>query len=1065
MDELKSLTPLDLKRDFTPENLSKLLEPLRTGEEETVGLSTFHYRKDRSCYPVELQLRTGFFNASPAYLATALDVTNRSITQEHLTKTLDDLAKLNRYETVINIVTQAVHKSIDLHTVMENSVEALSRNMDAVNNICIYLREGSEAVMQSHRGYPDWFVERVKRIPFPKGFTWKTIIDGKMIYVPVTENDTVMGPAGWELGTKSYLSIPLKSQDKTVGTININSDIKYAFGSDELRVLEIVSRQIEIAIDNARYADSLLLSEKALGEKVRQLSKKEKYEKIINTVTRSIHSTVNLKDVMENAVKTMGENIDNADMVQIHMVEGDFAVLQSYRGVPDSLMNVVQSIPYPKGLTWKTILEGKTLFVPDTDFDTAIGPAGKEAGIKSYVAMPIKLGDETIGSIGINSLNKNVFFEDELNLLEIIKEQMETAILNAKHVEALIMSEERYQTLTEVTPIGIFRSDTEGKGVYVNNKLCEITGITKAEAFSDGWIDRLHPDDRDYVASRWIEAVRARQEFKEEYRFINREGSSVWVIAQAQEELGPQGEFKGYVGTLTDITDRKHSEEKIRFQASLLDQVRNAVIATDLEGKILYWNKFAEEIYQWTGDEVSGMHIFDAIIPKGTEELAMSIMNSTTESGHWEGDVVPKRKDGTTFPAHLILSVIRDERGKVIGRVGVVADITEKKMFEERLLRAQRLESIGILAGGIAHDLNNILQPIMMSVHLLKPGISGEKYERILNVVESSAERGADLIRQVLSFARGMESTRQILNTKYLISDVLKIMKETFPKSIEIKTYTDGDIRNIMGDFTQLHQVLLNICVNARDAMPGGGELVISTRNITLDEETVKTYYDTGPGDYVEIAISDTGSGIPPDVMDKIFDPFFTTKEQDKGTGLGLSTAYGIVKEHAGHIHAESETGRGTKFMVYLPAVPVKAQQESSTYESINLAAGTGETVLVVDDEPAVLDITRAMLEEFGYRVLTANNGHEALDVISDRKKRIDAAIVDMMMPVIGGKTVIRSLKKKRPSLKIISVSGYRKEHELIDVDENLLDAFLNKPFNAETLLRTLDTVLHKKSR
>jgi putative methionine-R-sulfoxide reductase with GAF domain len=189
-----------------------------------------------------------------------------------------------------------------------------------------------------------------------------------------------MGPAGWELGTKSYLSIPLKSQDKTVGTININSDIKYAFGSDELRVLEIVSRQIEIAINNARYADSLVLSEKAFGEKVRQLSKKEKYEKIIITVTRSIHSTVNLKDVMENAVKTMGENIDNADMVQIHMVEGDFAVLQSYRGVPDSLMNVVQSISYPKGLTWKTILEGKTLFVPDTDFDTAIGPRERKPG-------------------------------------------------------------------------------------------------------------------------------------------------------------------------------------------------------------------------------------------------------------------------------------------------------------------------------------------------------------------------------------------------------------------------------------------------------------------------------------------------------------------------------------------------------------------------------------------------------------------------------------------------------------------------------------------------------------
>ena len=427
-------------------------------------------------------------------------------------------------------------------------------------------------------------------------------------------------------------------------------------------------------------------------------------------------------------------------------------------------------------------------------------------------------------------------------------------------------------------------------------------------------------------------------------------------------------------------------------------------------------------------------------------------MKSAASPGHWEGDLVAKRKDGTTFPVYLVLSVIKDERGKVIGHVGVGADITDRKMLEGRLLRAQRLESIGTLAGGIAHDLNNILQPILLSVQLLKPGISGKKYERILNVVESSAERGADLIKQVLSFARGAESAKQTLNIKYLISDVLKIMKETFPKSIMIKTYSDREIRNIKGDFTQLHQVMLNICVNARDSMPAGGELVISTRNIRTDGYGTKTYYDIEPGEYVQITITDTGSGIPADVIDKIFDPFFTTKDVDKGTGLGLSTAYGIIKDHGGYIHVESEAGKGTKFIVYLPAIPIKTEQESKSDEDINVAAVKGGTVLVVDDEPAVLDITRAILEEFGYKVLTANNGHEALDVIADRKKHIDVAIVDMIMPVIGGKTVIRSLKKKRPSLKIISASGYQKEHELVNMEENPPDAFLNKPFSAETL-------------
>ncbi|MGH7850922.1 MAG: GAF domain-containing protein, partial [Thermodesulfobacteriota bacterium] len=351
---MKSLTPLDLMRDFTPESLANLLQKLHTGEEEAAAYSTFHYRKDGTCYPVEVKLREWTFNGIPAYLAIALSATDRSITEVRLKKTLDDLAKLNRYETVINIVTQAVHKTIDPHMVMDNAVDALSQNMDAVKNICIYLREGGEAVMHAHRGYPEWFVERVKTIPFPKGFTWKTLIDGRMIYVADTDKDTVIGQAGRELGTKSYLSIPLKSQDQTVGAIVINSDAKYAFGSDELRVLEIVSRQIEIAINNAKFAESLVLSEKALKENIRRLSKKEKYERIINTVSKSVHSTVNLKDVMENAVKTLEENIEHAHLVQIHMVEGDFAVLQSQRGVPDSLLKVVKKLPYPKGLTWKT---------------------------------------------------------------------------------------------------------------------------------------------------------------------------------------------------------------------------------------------------------------------------------------------------------------------------------------------------------------------------------------------------------------------------------------------------------------------------------------------------------------------------------------------------------------------------------------------------------------------------------------------------------------------------------------------------------------------------------------
>ncbi|MCL4244734.1 MAG: PAS domain S-box protein [Candidatus Dadabacteria bacterium] len=1060
LEEVKGFTPSDIKRGLSPEYLDTLFSSLAESPESSARFPTFHHRKDGSHYPVEVEVKLSTLAGEPVFLVSALDMTGKALTEERLKKTLEDLSRLNSYERVISQVTQAVHKSIDLDDVLENAVDALSRNMEAVKSVCIYLTEGDYAVMRAQRGYPDWFVKRTGRIPYPKGFTWKAILEGNMLYVPDTDTDTVMGPAGRELGTKSYLSLPLKSDGKSVGAINVNSQTKYAFGAEELRVFEIVSRQIEIAINNARYAESILESEKNLEEKVKQLSKKEQYEKIINIVTQSVYSSIDPKEIMKNAVRVMGENIAQADMVLIFLVEGNDAVLQSFWGQPEWFAKRISRIPYPKGLTWKTIIEGRSVIVPDIDADTNIGPAGREAGIKSHVAMPLRSGDETIGIIGINSFRKNVFFEDEIKLLEIIKTQIETAMLNARHVEALKYSEERYQTLADVAPIGIFQSDAAGNGVYVNDRLCEITGITREEAYSDGWRDRLHPDDRYLVVSKWREAVSSGKEFKEEYRFVRKDGVTVWVIADARPVRGASGEMSGLIGILTDITERKQSEEKIRFQASLLDQVRNTVVATDLGGRIIYWNRFAEELYGWKESEVAGLDITEVIKPEGAEWRTEEIGVSLEYSGHWEGELLCRKKDGSTLPVHSITTVIRDDRGEVIGYVGVGTDITEKKNLEARLLRTQRLESIGMLAGGIAHDLNNILQPILMSIGLLRMERDEAEKERMLGVLEGNARRGADLIRQVLSFARGIHSEKQILNMKYLLSDVVSIIHETFPRNIEVSSDSAPYIRNISGNYTQMHQVILNICLNARDAMPEGGRLSLTAENIRMKDGAEERKHGLPPGDYVLVKIKDTGCGIEPGVIDMIFDPFFTTKEPDKGTGLGLATAYGIVNEHGGAIHVESEVGKGSVFYVCLPAIQSDEEESEDARPEKGSVKGKGETVLVVDDEKAILDITSSVLEEFGYAVLTAEDGKKALEIVDGGPGRIDAAIVDMMMPVMNGTQVVKALKEKLPDLKIISVSGSQKEHELISVEDNLIDAFLPKPFSAETLLRTLSGVI-----
>src|SRR3972149_2809866 len=387
-----------------------------------------------------------------------------------LIKKLEDevlqLERKNRYETIIRTVTQGVHRSIELQEVLENAVESMSKNIDRVENISIYLVEGEEAILKAYRGYSDWWVKRVGRIPYPKGFTWKAIIEGKPRYVADAEKDTFIGPAGRELGTKSYLSMPIHLEGKTVGCINVNSFQKNAFDEEELNLLEIVAQQIEVAINNAKQAEALRQSEEALRENLVQLSKKNRYETIISTVTRSVHQSINLQDVVENAVEAMSKNIDGVDNVCIYLVEGEEAdptgspeaVMKAYRGYPDWFIERVSRIPYLKGFTWKTIIEGKPRYVADVDQDTVIGPAGREMGTKSYASMPIQFGDKSVGCININSLEKDAFDEEELKLLEIVSHQIEIAITNAQQAELLYQAkeelelrvQERTQELSEI---------------------------------------------------------------------------------------------------------------------------------------------------------------------------------------------------------------------------------------------------------------------------------------------------------------------------------------------------------------------------------------------------------------------------------------------------------------------------------------------------------------------------------------------------------------------------------------------------------------------------------------
>jgi CheY-like chemotaxis protein len=364
------------------------------------------------------------------------------------------------------------------------------------------------------------------------------------------------------------------------------------------------------------------------------------------------------------------------------------------------------------------------------------------------------------------------------------------------------------------------------------------------------------------------------------------------------------------------------------------------------------------------------------------------------------------------------------------------------------------------LAGGVAHDLNNILAPIMMSIDVLKTLSNDPQSLTILETIEVSAKRGADIVRQVLSFARGLEGQRIEVQPKHLFKDLENIIKDTFPKDIRLEFSIPNDTWTILGDPTQVHQILLNLCVNARDAMPAGGTLTVAVENCVLDEQYAAMNIQAKPGRYLNISVTDSGTGIPADLTDKIFEPFFTTKALNKGTGLGLSTVMAIVKSHEGIINVYSEPGKGTTFNVYLPAMETSSDARKEQSDQATLPRGNGETVLIVDDEASILTITSQTLQAFGYRVVTAMDGADALSVYVQHRKEIAVVLTDMMMPVLDGPATISALLRINPAVKIIAASGLNANGGIVKTSGSGIKHFLTKPYTAGTLLKAIRAIL-----
>jgi len=643
-------------------------------------------------------------------------------------------------------------------------------------------------------------------------------------------------------------------------------------------------------------------------------------------------------------------------------------------------------------------------------------------------------------------------------LLEVVTQQLEVAIANAKQADLARESERRLAEAQRIAHLGHWVWNTRTGRVWWSDEVYNIFGIEKSDFDNtyEGFLERVHPDDRKTVETSVAEALGGDSPYAVDHRIVLPDGTVRIVHERAVLKRDERTGAAVMVGTVQDVTEQKRTEEVIREQAALLDKARDAICVVDLEGDIIYWNPGSERVYGWTAEEAVGRNVAELLAPDDEEDTTGEIIKAAQKEGEWTGELVQVTKDGRRVTVESRWSLVTDERGRPKSILVINTDITERKELEAQLLRTQRLESLGTLATGIAHDLNNVFQPILLALQLLRARSHDRRTEEIIDTLQASVKRGSDLVKQVLAFGRGATYKNTALDLRGVIEELTNILRETLPRSIEIVSNIDEGLWTVNGDHTQLYQVLMNLCLNARDAMAEGGTLKLVAENTVVDRHQAASAGLAEGGRFVVVTVSDTGHGIRRELVDKIFDPFFTTKEPGKGSGLGLSTSYRIVKDHGGFITVDTEEGAGTTFKVYLPATT--SGDESEPGDECKPMAGRGELIMVVDDEASVREVTKMVLEDNGYRVMVTEDGVKAVVLFAEHHDKVDAVVLDMMMPLMEGRSTIKALRELDPAVKIVVATGVK---NYVEADTLEVEAVLVKPYSTHTLLKTLSDILN----
>jgi two-component system, cell cycle sensor histidine kinase and response regulator CckA len=617
----------------------------------------------------------------------------------------------------------------------------------------------------------------------------------------------------------------------------------------------------------------------------------------------------------------------------------------------------------------------------------------------------------------------------------------------------------RVQLLADAIAHIVWASDDSGNVDFVNARWMEYTHQPVVEGNGRFWLELVHEDDRDRIVSELVTSREARVPYEIEYRLRRWDGNYRWHLTRVVPYLDDANNVVRWIGTATDVEDLKQAGS---VQAHLLESVRHAIISTDPAGKILTWNDYAEVVYGWTADEAIGKNFEELVaVGDGVDDETRAFDEDLRAGRRVDRERIVRRRDGTVTSVSDRAAPLIDPHGKVTQIVRSSADVSERLRLEEQFRHAQKMEAVGRLAGGIAHDFNNMLTVIKGHSEFLSRSLPSEGESREdIDQITKAAQRASRLTRQLLAFSRQQIMEKQVIDVNALLRNHEKTVVRAAGEHIRVDVSLQHGPTLVLADPGQFEQAVMNLILNACEAMPDGGELRISTHTVVITSQEASRFAEAHPGQYVAIGVTDSGSGISPENLPRIFEPFFSTKETGRGTGLGLATVYGAAQQLGGFVDVVSEIGKGSSFTMFLPLVCAETAKAAKMASAASVRGD--ETVLVVEDQDEVRAVARRILMTNGYRVIESRNGAEALTLLHALEFNVDLVLTDAVMPQMGGPELVRALKAEDPLLPVVMVSGYT-DKELVTYGARELNVpFLPKPFRSDDLLQTVRKALDR---